>query len=471
MRRGTIAAGMVMPLLAVGLAACGSSSSGSTPSQAPSSHLASCDVNALNGVTKPVQIDFWNSMTEANLTTLQNLTNQFNASQNQVHVTLAEQADYNDTFEKYATGLQNGNLPNVVQFQDIDLQQAIDTQSIIPTQSCVNASHYDTSGILPRALSYFTVNHVLWGMPFNVSSQVFIYSKADFRKAGLNPDEPPTTLSELSSDAAALKRAGFQAGMGLKLEPGNLEDWIAMAGLEFANNSNGRSSRATQVQFDNPTGQQLFTLLDQLVSSGDAVTNPALGPDAFDNLLGIGSGKYGMTIDTSASLGTIYDLIASNPDYSALQIGVGAMPALTTSPSGGVPVQGAALYISKKSTPEQQAAAWKYITFLDSTASQETWAAGTGYVPLTQAAAQSAQIHNLWATEPGFKVAYEQTVSGPPTIAADGGVIGPYETVRYTNEVDAWEGMYLSGVSPDKAAANLQSSSNQTIASYNQRLG
>jgi sn-glycerol 3-phosphate transport system substrate-binding protein len=472
MFRRLIAGAAVLTLFSVVLAACGGSSSSGTPGQAPSgSKLTSCDVGALKGVTKPVQIDFWNSMTSANLTTLQTLTNDFNASQSQVHVTLAQQADYNDTFEKYTTGLQNGEIPNLVQLQDIDLQQAIDTQSIIPAQSCLDASHYDTSDIIPRALSYFSVHNVLWGMPFNVSSQVLIYAKADFQKAGLDPNTPPTTLAELTTDAAALKRSGLQAGMGLKLEPGNLEAWIAMAGLPFANNDNGRTSRATQVEFDNATGRQLFTVLDHLVSSGDAQTNPALGPDAFDNLLGIGSGKYGMTIDTSASLGTIYQLIASNPNYAGLGVGVGPMPYLQTSDKGGVPIQGAALYISKQSSPEQQAAAWKYITFLDSTASQETWAAGTGYVPLDKSAAQSAKIQHLWAAQPGFKVAYDQTVAGPPTTAADGAAIGPFETVRYTNEVDAWESMYLSGATPDQAAASLQSNSNQTIASYNQRLG
>lgn len=471
MVRRSLVGGAVMLVLSLAVSACGGgSSSGTSTPAASTGTLASCHVS-LAGVTKPVQIDFWNSMTSANLTTLQTLTNQFNSSQNQVHVTLAEQADYNDTFEKYTTGLQNGQVPNLVQFQDIDLQQAIDTQSIIPAQSCIDASHYNTSDLLARALSYYKVNNVLWGMPFNVSSQVFIYSTAAFQKAGLDPGKPPTTLAEMSADAAALKRVGFEAGMGLKLEPGNLEDWIAMAGLPFANSNNGRTSRATKVKFDNATGKQLFTVLDKLVSSGDARTNPALGPDAFDNLLGIGSGKYGMTIDTSASLGTIYQLIATNPNYKGVGVGVGPMPALQASSTGGVPIQGGALYVSKKSTPQQQAAAWKYVTFLDSSASQATWAAGTGYVPLDKSAAQSSTIQALWATKPGFKVAYQQTVSGPPTAAANGAVIGPFETVRYTNEVDAWESMYLNGATPDQAAASLQTSADQTIAAYNQRLG
>ena len=60
----------------------------------------------------------------------------------------------------------------------------------------------------------------------------------------------------------------------------------------------------------------IFSQLSTLVRSGDATTNPSTGPDQYDNLLGIGSGKYGMTIETSAALGTVTQLLgrrASTP--------------------------------------------------------------------------------------------------------------------------------------------------------------
>ena len=54
----------------------------------------------------------------------------------------------------------------------------------------------------------------------------------------------------------------------------------------------------------------IFNQLKGLLSSGVATTNPSSGPDEYDNLLGIGSGKYGMTIETLTVLGTVTQLLS-----------------------------------------------------------------------------------------------------------------------------------------------------------------
>ena len=69
--------------------------------------------------------------------------------------------------------------------------------------------------------------------------------------------------------------------------------------------------------------------------SGDATTNPSTGPDEYDNLLGIGSGKYGMTIETSAALGTVTQLLGSGK-YASVKLGIGAFPVYSSSVKGGV---------------------------------------------------------------------------------------------------------------------------------------
>ena len=78
---------------------------------------------------------------------------------------------------------------------------------------------------------------------------------------------------------------------------------------------------------------------------------------------------------------------------------------------GGVLVGGAALYISKQSAPDRQAAAWDLIKFLVSPQAQAEWAAGTGYVPIRKSAIERPEIIELWAKEPGYKVAYDQLVA------------------------------------------------------------
>ena len=130
-----------------------------------------------------------------------------------------------------------------------------------------------------------------------------------------------------------------------------------------------------------------------MVKDGLAETNPDSGTSQFDNLLGIGNGNHAMAIDTSAALGTIEAVLAAG-QYPDLQLGVGPMPG--PKGNGAVSVQGGELFMVNKSAPEKQAAAWQYLKFLDTAASQATWAAGTGYIPIVKKAATTPEVRDLW---------------------------------------------------------------------------
>jgi sn-glycerol 3-phosphate transport system substrate-binding protein len=427
--------------------------------------LPACPLSALAKSPGTVDIDFWESEQQANATELAALTAAFNASQARVKVTLVTLGSYTAIWQKYQAGLSNGQLPALVQLTQTDLQGAIDTRSILPAQSCIAAAHYPTADYVPRALSYWKVDGVQEALPFAVSGPVVYYNEQLFTKAGLDPADPPATLPAFMADAAKLKAAGSPAA--LVLDSWHMETWLATADALFVNHTNGRRGRATKAVFDSPTGLRIWTDLDKLVRSGDAATNPSSGPDAYDNLLGMGTDKYSMTIDSSADLGTITSLLKTHPGVT---LGVGPFPVLSARIRGGVEPGGSALYISAKAPAAAQAAAWEFETYLDDTANDAAWAAATGYIPIRRSAVSTATIKTLWATHPGFKVAYEQLVDGPTTAATAASVIGPYPTVRtamLTNE----ESMYQDGVSPSRALATAQKAVDQLLATYDQRIG
>ncbi len=437
--------------------------SGAAPAGAAS--LPSCNLKALANAKGVVNITFWESASQANLTTLQAITSAYNSSQSKVHVTLVTQAGYDDTWQKYLAGLTNGQLPDAVQLEDQRTQAAIDTQSFLPVQSCMNAAKYSTSDYLPRPLAYWKVNGVQWALPFAVSAPILYYNQNAFTKAGLT--SPPSTLTQMVADAKTLKAAG--SGMGLVLDPWHLETWLSTANQLFVNNKNGRSSRATAGVFNTKTSVSIFSQLKTLVTTGDATTNPSTGPNEYDNLLGMGSGKYGMTIETSAALGTVTKLLGSG-QYSNVKLGIGAFPVYSSSVQGGVEPGGSGVYISNKSSALHQAAAWDYLSYICNTQSQATWAAGTGYIPVRKSSAQTATVQHLWVTNPGYKVAYNEINNGANTPATSGSVIGPYADVR-TDILNAEISMYTGGVSPSAAVKTAQSNVNSTISSYNSRLG
>ncbi len=451
---------------ALALAACGGGGSSSGGGGSNASALPACPLSALAKATKPVEVTFWHALTRANEEVLQSLTDRFNASQADVKVKLVNQIGYKENLEKFRAGLGGTDLPDVIQVEDTATQQMIDTQAILPAASCIKADHYDTSDYVQRVLDRYTVNKVLWPMPFNVSNPVFFYDKNAFRAAGLDPEKPPTTLDEVKADALKIKAAGYEAGFGLKLDPWYLEQWSAKADKLYVNQENGRKARATETAFDNATGLSIFSWMNDMVKSGAAKTNSADGPSSYDNLLGIRSKNVGMTIDSSATLGTITQVF-SQGESGGVDLGVSPMPGPPG--KGGVLVGGGALYIVKKSAPEKQAAVWKYLKFLDDPQTQADFAAGTGYVPIRKSSVALPAIQQLWAKTPGYKVAYDQLISGVENIATQGPVIGAYQAVRDAVLAGEQE-MFTQGKAPAAALSTTANQSNSAMQEYNSRV-
>ncbi len=433
--------------------------------------LPRCPIGALDDASAegPVEIVFWHAMT-AQQDALAQLTDQFNRSQDRVRVELVDNTTYEAQQERYRDGLESGELPDLVQHQEIWLRQMIDTQSALPVQSCIDETGADTSDFVPPMLRYYEVDGVQWGLPFNVETPILLYNRAAFERAGLDPVDPPETLDELREAAQALKDGGFDAGMSLKVDGWYLEQLIALQGETLANNGNGRDGRATEVTFESEAGLEVFDYLAEMVDEGLAVTSPRDGPGQFDNLLGVGAGRWGMTVDSSANLGTILGILAGGSgQYANVDLAVGPMPGRTE--DGGVLVGGGALYISAIDDAKQ-AAAWEYLSFLTSAETQATWSAATGYLPVRQSATGMPEIEERWGAVPGFQIAYDQLLERPENSATAGAVMGDLSTVRTLFE-EAESRMFDQDQAQDpaEALAEAAEAANEIVDDYNDRVG
>jgi sn-glycerol 3-phosphate transport system substrate-binding protein len=436
---------------------------------ASAANSTKCPLNALKAAKKPVEITLWHSMNRGLGDTLTKLTDQFNASQSDVKVNLVNQIDYTTTFTKYKAGLASGDLPDIVQLQETDQQQMIDTGTVVPAGVCAKADNYSFSDFLPRVISYFTVQGKQYAMPFNTSGPVFFYNKKAFAAAGLDPNNPPTNLDDVRAAAEKLKANGVSAPLGLKTEPGYFEHWRAMDNKLYVNGSNGRKSRATKTVYDDATGRQIFSWLSGMVKDGLATTNPDLGAN-FDNLLGIQSGSHAMAFDTSAVLSTATAVLAGGGAPN-VELGVAPFPGPGSGKAkGGVLVSGGALYMVNKSAPAKQAAAWKYLKYLDSPDVMAQWAIGTGYIPIVQKAADSSAMQAYWTQNPFYKVAYDQLLNGPTNVATAGSVIGNYTGARDALR-DAMNSMYLQGTDPKTALTDASKNATAAMQEYTSRLG
>ena len=242
---------------------------------------AQCPVNALDDATGPVQITMWHAMNASLEDTTIALTDEYNASQDRVVVSLVNQSTYSTNFDTYRNA-SAGDRPNIVQLEETAVQAMIDSGTALPAQACADAAGYGFDDHIDRVIEAFSVGDVLWPMPFNSSNPVLWYDRGAFAEAGLDPDAPPTTLAELREASRVLVESGAASG-GFAFATGGMpwmvEQILGKADVAYANNGNGRAGLATEVVFNTPEMVEVVTFFRDLETYGLAVnTGPIPTP-------------------------------------------------------------------------------------------------------------------------------------------------------------------------------------------------
>jgi len=443
-----------------------------TTTVAPDS-LPDCPTDALDSATGTVEIEFWHGMSGPLNDELVRLTDEYNSSQSKVRVSLV-QGSYEETSDNYLQSSQDGR-PDLVQTPEYMVQSMLDTESTVPVGKCIDASGYDTSTFVPSALSAYATEGMQWSMPFNISNPVLFYNKRVFEAAGLDPNKPPASLDELRTmsqkivDSGAAKygiavESGFDSGGGWYVE-----QWFCKAEEFYLDNDNGRSNRATKVLYDNATGVELLTFMQDLLKDGLAVNVGDNSISGYDNLLKMADAKEAaaMTINTSASLGPVLTVLGGGqfPNITGDDVGVAAMPGPDGKP--GALIGGASLWVVDSGDDVRTAAAWDYVTWLVGAQQQSEWASATGYVPVRSDAADLEPYKTVLATDPRFSVALAQLEASPEGPTSAGPVVGPLREIR--SVLATAVAAIFEGADVATTLADAAKQANGLIADYNSR--
>ena len=446
---------------------------GVTIPMAGNADYAPCPVGAHEDADGPVHIQFWHTMQSVQGETLAAMTEEYNASQDQVVVELVNQNGYEEQIDKYFQASEQ-DRPELVQMPEYMLQQMADANTVVATTACIQTDGFDIAPFLERAMYAYQAAGIQWGMPFNISSPVLYYNKAMFEEAGLDPEQPPVTLEELREYSQQIVESGA-AAYGIALDSGVnsgggwfLEQWLARAGLPYTDNGNGRQGRATQVMFNAPEAAEMLTFAQDMVNDGLAFY-VGEDPRGIDGLLRMADPDQpaAMTIATSGALGGVLDFVEGGAiaGITPEQIGVGPMPGPSETPSAII--GGAALYIVRNQGDAEAAAAWDYIKYMISAESQSFWAAQTGYAPIRDDATAIEPLAATLAADPRFRVAYDQINFSAEDFSAVGPALGPLREIRQVTA--AMMADIYSGVPVEDALADAADQANLLIEDYDSR--
>ncbi|HVB09823.1 MAG TPA: ABC transporter substrate-binding protein [Bacillota bacterium] len=390
-RRHGAAAGLAAAALLL-LTACGGAGGAATStSGAASGGAASASGSAASGsaasASAPAQkvtITFVNAMASgANAKALAALIKDFEAKYPNITVNNIAETNYGTEDTKLQAMLAAHQPPDIAQMYNTDGDNFKKVNAIVPVQQFIDGpdglSASDLADFYPQMLATGKwPDGTIWLMPFNKSTEVLYYNTDMFKAAGI--DHPPATWDEMAADAKALSKNGVIAWQDA-FDMSTFEAFIKQLGGSTLN------AGETQPNFQD-TGLQVLNFWVGLVKQGYAKQDAV----NFGYETDFGNQKSAFTMASIASLPFMIQAAGSK-----FTVGVAPLPANKA--------QAAQLYGTDlgifKTNATQEAAAWTFVKFATSTAENEAWVKGTGYLPIRKSVTDDLTSQGYFNTPEG----------------------------------------------------------------------
>ena len=447
-------AGLATAALAV-TTGCSGGSGGSSNSNA-SAPASDALKNASN-----VTVTFWHAMKGNNADALNALVAKFNAANTgKITVKPVFQGSYDDTVTKYKAAVQAKQTPSLIQVYDVGSGFLSDSGQTIPVQSFADQDDFSLDDLQPAIKGYYSKNGKLQSMPFNSSVPLLYINATAFKKAGLDPSKPPTTLDEIRTDALKLKSSGaVKYPFNAAIYGWYFEQLTAEANKTYCNNNNGRNDRATTSPSTTrsrcsscPGGRACSTTAWPPTPAATPMTprrrsSPA--PSAW------ASSRPACSVVTSprpaASSRSLRHRsrrcrARTRAARSSAERPCGSTARATRRPSSG--------------------ASWEFIKFLAQPENVAYWHTKTGYFPITKAALNQPEDKAVGGAEAAVPDRDQRAGLSPSTTATQGCLLGSLPQVRALVET-AIESVLTSGKDPKAALDDAASQAKSIIAKYN----
>ena len=343
----------------------------------------------------PVKIVFWHSMGSATGELIQEICDEFNASQDEVEVECIYQGDYNTAGTKLQAAASGNteSLPHVVQIEITRVGMYAASDMLLDLKPYADADeNFNVNDLYPGVMDFSWYDGKLVSLPNGRSVPVMYYNKDMLKAAGY--DKAPATWTEFVDAAAKCTKDGV-VGYGCPVG----DSWYYLALMltaggqiynEAGNNigfyENGSGAKALQLWKDMQDAGILY-----LPEGEDYASNSALR-NAFM------AGSCAITMQSSAQ----YRGLADNSEF---EVGVAYIPKDST--YAAIPGGSNIVAFDGKSEAENEAT-WKFMSYLCSADVAGKYAAGTGYLPTSDAALNSSIYQEKLAQYPYLDIAVGQ---------------------------------------------------------------
>ncbi len=321
--------------------------------------------------------------------------------------------------------------------------------------------NFDESRFVPTVAGYYTdskTGHLL-SQPFNSSTPVLYYNKDAFKKAGLDPEQPPKTWQDLAEYTAKLKAAGMKCGYASGWQGWiQIENFSARHGLPVATKNNAFDGTDAVLEFNKPEQVKHIALLADLNKKADLsyFGRKDESTEKFYN---------GDCAITTASSGSLADI----RHYAKFNYGVGMMPYdadVKGAPQNAI-IGGASLWVMQGKDKGTNKGVAEFLDFLAKPENAAEWHQKTGYLPITKAAYDLTREQGFYSKNPGADIATRQMLNKPPLPFTKGLRLGNMPQIR-TIVDEELESVWTGKKTPQQALDSAVERGNQLLRRFEQ---
>jgi sn-glycerol 3-phosphate transport system substrate-binding protein len=406
------------------------------------------------GVTAQAQteIQWWHAMGGQLGEALNALAESFNKSQKDYKVVAVYKGTYTETMTGAIAAFRAKQQPHIVQVFEVGTATMMAAKgAIYPVhQLMADAGEaFDPNAYIPAVYGYYsTADGKLLSMPFNSSTPVLYYNKDAFKKAGLDPNAPPKTWSDVEQYAKKFLAGGGQCGFTSQWQTWiQIENFGAWHNIPFATGANGFAATDIKLTINDPLRVRHVENLGKwqkekvfVYAGREGKPNPKFT-----------TGECPMIMASTGSAGGFAQAMKD------VSFGMAMLPYYADvqgAPQNSI-IGGATLWVLSGKPKDEYKGVAKFFAYLSSPEVQSKWHMDTGYVPITKAAYQLTRAQGFYDKFPGRDVAVEQLSLKPPTENSKGLRIGNFVQIRdvMDEELEAvWAGQKTAKQALDTAA-------------------
>ena len=405
-------------------------------------------------------IVFWHAMSGTGQKALEKIVDDYNKSQDKVHVEAVFQGSYEESIVKFKAVSGTKEVPDLVQMNDVSTSFMYRSGAVVPMYEFIKEDkNFDESKLEDVLLNYYRINGKLYSMPFNSSTAILVYNKNAFREVGLDPEKAPKSYKEIEEYSRKLVKTNKNGvvdryGFSIISYAWFIEQLLANDNSLYVDEENGRNGKLpTKVVY----GKQLPVILDWMRRMNTEKLATNYGREWNTTRSAFNSGKVAMFLDSSAGItGVIKN--------SNFEVGTAFIPNESGEFNGSI-IGGASLWITKSENKAKQKAAWDFVKYATSKDVQAFWSSKTGYFPVNKESYDTDLMKATMEKMPQFKTIVEELEATNKNTATQGAILGVFPDVR-EKMVEAMEAV-SEGKDSKKEAQNVEKASNRIISRYN----